>query len=249
MKAYEAVETDRVADPNLPLIVRLDGRAFSTFTRGMSKPFDVQFTNIMDSVTKFLVDKTHANIGYTQSDEITLVYIREREESQPIFGGRLFKITSVLAGMASGKFCMEALSVFPDKTDRMVPSFDCRAFTVPSVAEAANCLVWREMDASRNALQMVAQAHFSPKQLHRKSCDDLEDMLEEIGIKMSDFSGRHRYGVYYTRRSVMVELDAEELARIPEKHRPDGPVLRSRVLTHDIAPLRSAENKVSAAFS
>ena len=82
MKAYEAVETDRAFDPALPLVVRLDGRAFSTFTRGMEKPFDHTLSRIMREVTAHLVEKNHARIGYTQSDEITLLFHRDSEETR-----------------------------------------------------------------------------------------------------------------------------------------------------------------------
>jgi tRNA(His) 5'-end guanylyltransferase len=91
MKAYESLETERLIDPELPLVVRLDGRAFSTFTRGMDKPFDARITEIMGAVTAHLVNQAHAIVGYTQSDEITLILESESPESVPIFGGRVFK--------------------------------------------------------------------------------------------------------------------------------------------------------------
>lgn len=248
MKGYESVETDRAFDPSLPLIARLDGRAFHTFTRGMQKPFDHDLSNIMREVTAHLIEKTHARIGYTQSDEITLIFHRESEESQPLFGGRCFKIASVLAGMASAKFALLAHRVWPDRVEANPPQFDCRAFNVPSVVEAVNHLVWRENDASRNAVQMVAQAHFSAKKLHGKSCDELEDMLEAIDVRMDDFAPHLRHGRYLARETVLVTLDEAALARIPEKHRPTGPVMRSRILDRDIGPLRAKLDRVALVF-
>lgn len=248
MKGYEAAETERAFDPSLPLIARLDGRAFSTFTRGMRKPFDADLSNIMREVTAHLIEKNHARIGYTQSDEITLIFDRDSEESQPIFGGRCFKIASVLAGMASAKFALLADKVWPDRVAKSVPQFDCRAFSVPSRVEAVNCLVWRENDASRNAVQMVAQAHFSPKQLHGKSCDELEEMLAGVNVLMSDYATHHQHGRYLARRSMALTLTPEELERIPEKHRPTGPVIRSRVVDLDIGPLRAKADRVALVF-
>jgi tRNA(His) 5'-end guanylyltransferase len=248
MKAYEAVETDRAFDPSLPLVVRLDGRAFSTFTRGLDKPFDAALSKIMREVTAHLVEKNHARIGYTQSDEITLIFDRDSEETQPIFGGRAFKITSVLAGMASAKFALLAVTRWPDRVERSVPHFDGRAFSVPSRVEAVNHLVWREADASRNSVQMVAQSRFSPKQLHGKSCDDLEDMLALQGVKMEDFPTSSRFGSYLARRTFELELTGPELERIPEKHRPTGPVLRSRVVDLELAPIREKPDRVALIF-
>lgn len=248
MKAYEAVETDRAFDPALPLIVRLDGRAFSTFTRGMQKPFDFVLSGIMADVTSHLVEKNHARVGYTQSDEITLVFDRETEASQPIFGGRVFKITSVLASMAAAKFAILASEAWPDRVAKIVPSFDCRAFVVPSRVEAVNVLVWRELDASRNAVQAVAQAHFSPKQLHGKSCDELEEMLAAQGVTMDRYPVSVRYGRYLARRNFEMELSAEELARIPPPHQPTGPVIRSRVVDLELAPLVRQPDRVALIF-
>ena len=106
MKVYESLETDRLIDPEAPLVVRLDGRAFSTFTRGMHKPFDARMSDIMCAVTGHLLEQTGACVGYTQSDEITLILESETPEREPIFGGRVFKIVSVLAAMASAKFTL-----------------------------------------------------------------------------------------------------------------------------------------------
>lgn len=249
MKAYEAVETDRTFDAALPLVVRLDGRAFSTFTRGMRKPFDGRFSDVMEAVTAHLVEKNHARVGYTQSDEITLIFDLENEDSQPIFGGRLFKITSVLASMAAAKFALHASAEWPERVARIVPSFDCRAFSVPSRVEAVNVLVWRELDASRNAVQAVAQSRFSPKQMHGKSCAELILMLGDIGIVMEDYPIAHRLGRYLGRRTFEMELNAEELARIPEQHRPTGPVLRSRVVDLELTPLVAKPDRVEIIFS
>lgn len=248
MKAYETVETARVFDPSLPIVVRLDGRSFSTFTRGLQKPFDPSMSEIMHDVTAFLIEKTHAKVGYTQSDEISLVYLKEREESEVLFGARCFKICSVLAGMASTKFALAAVERWPDRVLKLMPSFDCRAFNVPTLVEAVNCLVWREMDASRNAIQMVAQSQFSPKQLHGQSCDQLEEMLKEKNILMSDYPAYNRWGLYLARRVEEVTLTGSELDKIPQAHRPTGPVMRSRIVDLAIAPLRNRPDKVAAVF-
>lgn len=249
MKGYEAAETSRVFDPDLPLVVRLDGRAFSTFTRGMGKPFDADLSEVMRRVTETLIEETHARIGYTQSDEITLIFARYSEESQPLFGGKLFKIQSVLAGMASARFALLAARYWPERVAKMIPHFDCRAFAVPSRTEAVNALIWREADAMRNAIQAVAQLRFSPKQMHGRPCSELETMLADIGVTMDQFPAANRFGTYQARRTFQTNLSAEELARIPEAHRPTGPVIRSRVETLDIAPLVKRADREALIFA
>ncbi len=248
MKAYEAVETDRTFDRSLPLVVRLDGRAFSTFTRGMEKPFDESMTNTMDATCAYLIERTHAVVGYTQSDEITLIYEATGEASELLFGGRAFKIASVLAGMASARFALLAQMKWPERVARSIPAFDCRAFSVPSRVEATNMLIWRELDASRNAILAVGQSRFSPKQMHGQSCRDVLSMLEGIGVTMDQFSLRARHGAYMGRRNFQMTLTPEELERIPEKHRPTGPVTRSRVVNLDCAPLIKYEERTRMIF-
>lgn len=148
IKAYEGLETERLIAPELPLVVRLDGRAFSTFTRGMDKPFDARMSDIMCAVTTHLIEQTQALVGYAQSDEITLILERETPESELIFGGRVFKIVSVLAAVASAKFTLLAAEAWPERVERIIPSFDCRVLNVPSRVEAVNALIWREQDGA-----------------------------------------------------------------------------------------------------
>lgn len=248
MKAYEGLETERLIAAELPLVVRLDGRAFSTFTRGMHKPFDARMSEIMRAVTAHLIEQTQALVGYTQSDEITLILERETPESEPIFGGRVFKIVSVLAAIASAKFALLAAEAWPERVERIIPSFDCRVFNVLSRVEAVNALIWREQDAARNAVQSVAQAHFTPEELHGKSAAELVAMLAEIGVSMEAFPLANRLGRYLAKRPVETTLSAEALARIPEPHRPQGPVIRSCVIDLELAPLVARQDRVELIF-
>lgn len=147
MKAYEAATETRII-PRLPVMVRLDGRSFSKFTKGMERPFDANFREAMIEVTKYLVEQTHSKIGYTQSDEISLVLYTENLKSGSIFfDGRVQKIASNLASMASVKFLLEMQKRFPEKVDgtKTLPSFDARVFPVPSKTEATNCILWRDI--------------------------------------------------------------------------------------------------------
>lgn len=245
MKAYEAVETSRRLDPHLPIYARIDGRGFSRFTRGMERPFDPRMTSAMIETTRHLVEGTHARLGYTQSDEISLVWLAEGETSDVFFSGKVQKMVSVLASMAAAKFAR----VCPEGFEDRLPHFDCRVFQLPSKIEGANAFLWRAMDARKNAVQMVAQAHFSPKQLHGKTQRDMLEMLVEIGVDFESFPEAFKHGTFLQRRTAARDLTPEEMARIPEKHRPAGPVVRSQVETVKLTgPFNRVDHRVLFVF-
>src|SRR6185369_15347403 len=104
IKRYEAGETEQYFMPLLPIYARIDGRCFSGFTSGLRRPYDERITRAMVETTRYLVEETHARIGYTQSDEISLVWQQDRYDSESLFGGKVHKLVSVLASMATAKF-------------------------------------------------------------------------------------------------------------------------------------------------
>lgn len=194
MKGYEGQFTFDQFLPTLPVIVRLDGKAFHSWTRGLQRPFDQDFAGIMAMVTSKLVEETSAVVGYTQSDEITLILYKEDPKSQIYFDGKVFKLISVCASMATAYFNKVSSKSFPDKP---LAFFDCRAFQVPSKWEAVNCLVWREQDATRNSILSLGQAHFSHTQLHGKSCAEVQEMLfQSFDINWNDLQTWEKRGTY-----------------------------------------------------
>lgn len=245
MKAYEAVETARRLDPHLPIYARIDGRSFSRFTRGMARPFDEQMTGAMVETTKHLVAETHARIGYTQSDEISLVWLADGPESDVFFSGKVQKMVSVLASMAAAKFARVCPPGYEDK----LPHFDARVFQLPSKVEAANAVLWRAMDARKNAIIMVAQSRFSHRHLQGAGQTDMLRMLAEVGTDFDSFDARFRRGTFVRREVVMKTLTPEEAAAIPEAHRPDGPVPRTIVAEIDMPPFNTVTNRVGVIFS
>jgi tRNA(His) 5'-end guanylyltransferase len=244
MKAYEAVETARKLDPLLPIYARIDGRSFSRFTRGMDRPFDARMTAAMIETTKHLVHETHARIGYTQSDEISLVWLAEGSGSDMLFSGKVQKMASVLASMAAAKFAR----VCPPGYENRLPHFDCRVFQLPSKEEAANTFLWRAMDARKNAISMVAQSKFSPKKLHGKDQKAMLAMLAEIGVNFGDFPEAFRRGTFVRRIALARMLTDEELLRIPEKHRPTGLVMRNEMRVVKMPAFNNVKNRVAVIF-
>ena len=247
MKDFEAHETSRRTMRRLPICVRVDGRAFHTFTRGLDRPFDEGFSRTMIETAKFLVQETHAKIGYTQSDEITLVFWDESHGAEPIFGGKFFKLTSVIASLATAKFMSMIPEHMPSKVGKL-PSFDARIFQVPSLTEATNLLLWRWIDARKNSISMVAQAHFSQKQLHGKTQDDRLALLHGMGVSWLAYPDHLKWGTFVRQETVQRELTEEELDRIPERHRPDGPVTRNDIVELNLPPFIEIENRVEVIF-
>lgn len=244
MKQYEAVETSRQLNVHLPIYARIDGRSFSRFTRGMLRPYDLRMSQAMIATMAYLVAETHARIGYTQSDEISLVWLAESEAADVLFSGKIQKLASVLASMAAAKFAR----VCPDGFEDRLPHFDCRVFQLPSKTEAANAFLWRAMDARKNAISMAAQSQFSAKLLHGKRQSDMLQMLEQEGIVFADHPNFFRNGTYGRRKVVERRLSDDELAAIPEKHRPTCAVKRTEIELIDSVFLRDVEDRVSFVF-
>lgn len=227
MKAYEEVTAGRL-DASLPVYARIDGRAFSRFTKGMARPFDAAMSSAMIGTATGLVERTHARIAYTQSDEISLVFLGENPESDILFGGRVLKLASVLASLATALFMERIMTdeAFAAYRKRL-PHFDCRVCQLPSKTEAANMFVWRYKDARKNAISMAAQSMFSHRELHGKHGGEKLAMLAEHGVDFDAFPDFFKHGTFVRRQTIWRDLTADELARIPAKHQPSGPVERS----------------------
>lgn len=213
MKAYERATETRL-DASLPIIARIDGRSFSTFTRGCEKPFDARVSGAMRAAAAYLVEQAHAKIGYVQSDEITLIW-QNADGGSIIFDGRVLKLCSVLASMAAVRFDREF-------GGERLPAFDCRVWSVPSQVEAANTLLWRALDARKNAVSSACRAHFSAKKMHKKRQADMRDMLAGVGVDFdAHYPAEDRHGVFYRRVTGEREIDDETWRKIPEAHRPE----------------------------
>lgn len=228
LKAIEQIEASRAAQRDLPLIARLDGRAFHTFTKGLARPYDVRLSQLMIDTTSYLVEQTHAKLGYTQSDEISLVWWNATPESAYMFDGKLQKLTSVLAGMASGFFTKYLNERIPEKNEIAV--FDCRVWNVANKHEAYLNYLWRQDDCVKNSISMAAQAHFSHKQLNGIDSEGKKKMLRDINQPWEEQPKFFRFGTFIRREPGIVHLTQEQLEKIPLRHRPTGPVIRTKTV-------------------
>lgn len=250
MKLYEGYETNRAFLPLLPIMVRLDGKSFHTFTGNLKRPYDERLSALMKETTRQLVIFSSAKIGYTQSDEISLVLYSDNMDSQVFFDGSIFKTTSVLASFVSVTFNKLLPQYLPEKV-KETPLFDCRAWTVPNKEEAANCLIWRELDATRNSISMAAQSYYSHKQLFGKNSDEQQEMLFSAGVNWNDYPVFFKRGVYFQRRKVIRKFTVTEIEKLPQKHNarsnPDLEIERTDIFELDMQLLKVA-NKVDVIF-
>jgi tRNA(His) 5'-end guanylyltransferase len=162
----------------MPVIIRLDGKAFHTVTKDLEKPFDLGFINMMDNTAICLcVNIQGAMIAYVQSDEISiLLHNYKRLNSQAWLGNELQKMVSISAALASSYF-----SHFLAKYNKSNPvQFDSRVFILPE-AEVCNYFIWRQQDWERNSIQMLAQSLYSHKELMNKNMADMQEMCFQKG--------------------------------------------------------------------
>lgn len=224
-----------------------DGKGFSKYTKRIKcvKPYDLGLSNAMQIVTEELVKYCDADIGYTQSDEITLILSRRSDKAEMFLGGRFQKLCSVLASLATYHFNRQA-KYFVTKGDAMA-LFDCRAFEVPDKATAIKCLDWRALDCRRNSVSCMAQCHFSHKKLQGKKTREQREMLEDIGESYWDMPEGYRNGIYIKRVKELRKFTAEELEVLPKKHQartnPDLEIERTvlKVITDSILDAADAE--------
>ena len=248
IKVYEAQETSRRFLPMLPIYARIDGRSFSRFTSGMKRPYDETMSWAMIKVAKILVKETHALIGYTQSDEISLCWHADSFDSEIFFSGKIFKMVSSLSAIATANFLKIALGCWPKRCTTL-PTFDARVFQLPNKEECANVFLWRERDATKNAISMAARSVYSHKQLYKKNGSEMQEMLFQKGINFNDYPTHFKRGAFVRRKHGIRKLTDEELSKIPEKHQPIGPVIRSKYSSIDMPPFNKVINRVGVIFN
>lgn len=208
MKGYE-VASRAVLPGRLPVIIRVDGKAFHTYTRGTERPFDKKLGDVMIDTAKKLCESIQgAQLAYTQSDEISiLVHGYKKFDSQPWFDNQIQKMVSVAAGIASSHFSINSWKVWnnisnPTGHNIIKPAvFDARAFVVPE-ADVCNYFLWRQQDATRNSVQMLARSLYSHKVLENCNCNELKDLCAAKGHDWFNLEPRWQRGVCVKREPV-----------------------------------------------
>lgn len=251
MKFYEKQYSGQRLMNLIPICARMDGKAFHTFTKGLRRPYDERLSTLMVETTKYLVAETGANVGYTQSDEISLVWYTDSLDTMLFFDSKLLKMNSVLASMTSVYFNKRLAEFVPEKKEAS-PLFDSRVWNVPTTNEAALYLLWREQDATRNSVSMAAQAYYSHKELMGKSSSVKQEMLFQKGVNWNDYPENFRRGAYIQRRKVERVFTASELDQLPDKHEAKKNsnlmISRTEVVRISLPPLSKVVNRVEVLF-
>lgn len=240
---YESVTKTRLVK-RMPVAIRIDGKAFHTFTRGFNKPYDLVISKAMEMTTQKLCENIQGCVfGYTQSDEITLILVDYKAlDTSAWFDNEVQKMCSISASMATmwfGKMFEKCVAEFGRKVDvRAIPiddeqvideyyfpdyvlkeygvkddetakglmkkykaacekgaMFDSRVFNIPK-EEVCNLLIWRQQDATRNSIEMLGRAYFSDKELFKKNCSNIQDMLmEQHGVNWNNIHARFKRGL------------------------------------------------------
>lgn len=194
MKGYEACFDNKLPQ-RCPMVLRVDGKTFHTLTKKWKcmRPYDrdlqMSMRATMMELCKFISGSV---IGYTQSDEISIVVRDDMSiATQPFLDKRIQKLCSIVASKATAAF-NEDYRIYHAENFRSKDSvsadlvyyppamFDCRVFVMPEY-EVQNYLVWRQQDATRNSIQMLGQSLYSHKELHGKNCSDLQEMCFQKG--------------------------------------------------------------------
>lgn len=247
---YESVTKTKLVK-RMPVAIRIDGKAFHTFTRGFNKPYDLVLSRAMELTTQKLCENIQGCVfGYTQSDEITLILVDYKTlDTSAWFDNEVQKMCSISASMATmwfAKMFEKCVVDFNRKMDvRATPiddeqfideyyfpddvleeygikdnetalglakkytsacekgaMFDSRVFNIPK-EEVCNLLIWRQQDATRNSIEMLGRAYFSDKELFKKNCSNIQDMLmEQHGVNWNNISTRFKRGLCCAREII-----------------------------------------------
>jgi len=190
MKKYESVSNHKLTQ-KVPVILRVDGKAFHTFTKNATKPFDI---NLIESMVRSAEEVAKEMMGfvlaYHQSDEVTF-YINNNQklESEAWFDNKISKLVSITASLFTSKFN------YIYGSNNAV--FDCRAFNVP-YTEVPNVFIWRQRDWERNSVHMYARSIFSHNDLMNKNKSEIHEMLYERGLNWNNLHPQLKNGTFIT---------------------------------------------------
>lgn len=231
IKKQEEIETSRKFNCKKPIYARLDGRAFKSFTKSFERPFDINFRQLMVDVTKSLVEETGASLGYTQSDEISLLWYADEEINNKIFfNGRIQKMVSNLSSIATSYFVMQAIKFWPELCLKRPPTFDCRVIEANDIDNAIDMFRLREIDGIKNSIFTFARFYFTDKELKGKKQKDQLKMLNEIGQSWNLLSNLFKYGKYVIKEKRFEKISDDILSKIPEKHKPKNNVVERSII-------------------
>lgn len=188
MKEFYEKRTRNFLPRRTYTIIRVDGKAFHSYTRGLIRPFDEKLVNDMDETACYMCKNIQgAKFAFVQSDEISILLTDfDGLTTDAWFDGNIQKMASISASLATAKFN----ELRPNK----IALFDSRVFTIPSDIEVENYFIWRQQDTTRNSISSVAQSMFSHRELENKNTNQMQEMCFQKGVNWNDFSAKLKRG-------------------------------------------------------
>lgn len=205
MKSFENVNRHYL-QPRTPFIIRLDGKSFHSYTKHCTKPFDLNLWKAFNEVCQVLLKEIQGSkLVYTQSDEVSvLITDYDTYETQAWFDKNIQKMVSVSASIATAVFNKHF-----EHPKKKLAFFDSRVFCVPK-EDICNYFYWRQLDATRNSIQSLGQFHFSHKELHKQSCNNIQELLwSKKNINWNDCQTIQKRGTCFFKQDGKVVTDLE----------------------------------------
>jgi tRNA(His) 5'-end guanylyltransferase len=236
MKSYENINRYYLTR-RMPLIVRVDGKAFHSYTKNFKKPYDEEFVYTMVETGKALLKEIQGSkLVYIQSDEISILATDYKElNTQAWFDKNLQKMVSVSASIATAYF-NDSISNDFNKTDNKIALFDSRVFVLPK-EEVNNYFLWQQQDATRNSIQGLGQFHFSHKELTNLNCNQIQEKLfQEKHINWNDIETWKKRGIcLYKTQATQVKVESIEDSCV------SIPIIRTKIITDREIPIFSQQ--------
>jgi tRNA(His) 5'-end guanylyltransferase len=205
-------------------VIRVDGKSFHSFTRGLEKPFDNGLVYDMDETAIYLCKNIQgAKLAFVQSDEISIILTDfDKITTDAWFDGNIQKMVSISASMATSKFNQLRTSrkilsngniSFEDFSNLKLAEFDSRVFTIPALVEVYNYLIFRQNDTVRNSISSVAQSLYSHTELEKKNQSDMQEMCFQKGVNWNDFDPKVKNGRLIIKIEEEKMINDETIAR------------------------------------
>jgi len=202
----------------MPVMLRVDGKAFHSYLKEVKTPFHKGIVDCMNETAKYLCEHIQgAQIAFIQSDEISILINNYKElNSQAWFQNNIQKMVSVSASMASVIFTMNSDKIWGDDSIdggdgypiylplRKPAFFDARAWVLPK-EDVCNAFLWRQQDATRNSVQMLARSLYSHKECNNKNNSELQEMCFQKGINWNNCPTSQKRGRCVVKKTAMKE--------------------------------------------
>lgn len=197
MKEFYENRTRTLLPRKTYTIIRVDGKAFHTYTKGLKRPFDEGLISDMDETACYMCENIQgAKFAFVQSDEISILSTDfDKLTTSAWFDGNIQKIVSVSASLATAKFNrLRSVRYHFVKGEPKLAMFDSRVFIIPPPIEVINYFIWRQQDTTRNSISSVAQSLYSQKELMGKNTDEMQEMCFQKGINWNDYEPKLKRG-------------------------------------------------------